>query len=37
MLENGMFWSVRENLDGLLECLRLKKLPKLVDEKMAIV
>ena len=37
MLKNGMFWSVREDLDRLLECLGLRGLPELVDEKMAIL
>lgn len=37
MLKNGMFWSVREALDRLLDCLGLRGLPALVDKKMAIL
>jgi len=33
MLKNGVLWSVREDLNGLLECLGLRELPELVDEK----
>jgi hypothetical protein len=33
MYEKGVLWSVRENLDGLLEWLGLRKLPRLADEK----
>ena len=33
MLKNGMLWSVREDLNGLLGCLGLRKLPELVGEK----
>ena len=33
MLKNGVLWSVREDLDGLLECLGLRELPELADEK----
>ena len=32
MRENGVLWSVREDLDGLLECL-VRKLPELAGEK----
>ena len=33
MLKNGVLWSVREDLDGLLKCLGLRELPELADEK----
>jgi len=33
MLKNGVLWSVREDLNGLLECLGLRELPELVDEQ----
>ena len=33
MLKNGVLWSVREDLNGLLECLGLRGLPELVDEQ----
>ncbi len=33
MLKNGVLWSVREGLNGLLECLGLRGLPELVDEQ----
>ena len=33
MREKGALWSVRKDLDGLLEYLGLRKLPKLADEK----
>ena len=33
MLKNGVLWSVREDMYELLECLGLKKLPRLADEK----
>ena len=35
MLKNGVLWSVREDLDGLLECLGLRELPELASEKIA--
>ena len=35
MREKGMLWSVRKELNGLLECLGLRKLPELADEKIA--
>ena len=37
MREKGVLWSVREDLNGLLECLGLRGLPALMDEKMTIV
>jgi len=37
MLKNGVLWSVREDLNRLLDCLGLRGLPELVDEKMAIL
>ena len=33
MHEKGVLWSIRKDLDGLLECLGLRKLPELADEK----
>ena len=33
MLENGVLWSARDDLDGLLEHLGLRKLPELADEE----
>ena len=35
MQENGVLWSVREDLDGLLKCLGLRELPELASEKIA--
>ncbi len=34
MREKGVFWSVREDLDGLLKCLRLRELPELAGDEM---
>ncbi len=31
--ENGMLWSARDDLDGLLKHVGLRQLPKLVDEE----
>ncbi|MCD4786676.1 MAG: hypothetical protein K8R09_00480 [Desulfobacterales bacterium] len=33
MLKNGVLWSVRENLDGLLKHVGLRQLPELADEE----
>jgi len=33
MLKNGVLWSVREDLDGLLECIGLRRLPELAGGK----
>jgi hypothetical protein len=35
MREKGVLWSVRKDLNGLLECLGLRQLPELADEKIA--
>lgn len=33
MLKNGVFWSTRQHLDGLLECLGLRKLQELAGDE----
>ncbi|MDL1983848.1 MAG: hypothetical protein LWX54_06595 [Deltaproteobacteria bacterium] len=33
MLKNGVLWSVREDLDGLLKHVGLRQLPELADEE----
>jgi len=33
MLENGVLWSIRQNLDNLLKIVGLRQLPDLSDEQ----